>query len=163
MNAFHKLTTLTAATCCLLSGSAGAQDSAVAGGGAGRGCAVEGAWDLVSVTANGKAESMGGWRQRKLVAHGQHMWIAQEAKRDTLPLRTAADSLRRLMIGGGGGAYSVRGDTYTEQLEFFYDPQLVGRSVTAKCRIEGDQWYHDFEIAVNGQTTRTSEVWRRVR
>lgn len=162
MNSSRLLTAFVAA-CGLLAASAGAQDSTAASGAAGRACAVEGAWDLVSLTANGKAESMDGWRQRKLVAHGQHMWIAQAEKRDTLPLRTAADSLRRFMIGGGGGAYSVSGDTYTEQLEFFFDPQLVGRSVTAKCRIEGDHWYHDFEIVANGQTTRTSEVWRRVR
>ena len=164
MRSIGRLDKLTLETASLLAGPAGAQDSTASARAARpAACSVEGVWELESVTTDGQRQELGGYRQRKLVAHGHYMWIGHDARRDTLPMRTATDSLRAAQIGGGAGPYAVAGDSYTEQLEYFVDPTWVGRSFPAKCRTEGDRWYHDFEITVGGRTQRVNEVWRRLR
>ncbi|GJG84888.1 hypothetical protein tb265_00690 [Gemmatimonadetes bacterium T265] len=130
-------------------------------------CKVEGVWELVSVSYNGQELPRPGYHERKVVARGQFMWLGSDAQRDTIPLRTAGDSLRAFRVAGGAGTYTLTGNTYTEHLEYFYDPRLVGQSIQATCRTEGDRWYHSFTPATpsggaGGQSERLDQVWRRV-
>jgi hypothetical protein len=96
------------------------------------------------------------------------MWVAARTKRDTLPLITALDSARYYGVSGGSGTYEVSGNRYTEHLDIFVDPRYEGMSLTASCRIVGNQWYHsfkDFNRLLPGEkpaTDSTTEIWRRV-
>ena len=132
-------------------------------------CQVEGVWGLVSVTEDGKDRPLRGYRQRKIVARGHFMWIGVDARRDTITIRTAADSLRARQVSGGTGTYSLAGNTYTEHIDYFVLPMMEGQDFPATCRTEGDRWYHTFPTnagtpgAATDPKRLTTEVWRRIR
>ena len=85
-----------------------------------------------------------------------------------LQARTTADSLAALRTAGfGAGRYEVTEDTYTEHLDYFSNPEYVGRSITFSCRVEGDTWYQEggYPILQGGQETGSvelAEMWRKV-
>jgi hypothetical protein len=71
----------------------------------------------------------------------------------------------RMPVTAAGGAYTVEGDTYKEQVEFgrFGTPELqkaVGKEQVFKVEIEGDTLVQTGTLS-NGQEPR--EVWRRVK
>jgi len=70
------------------------------------------------------------------------MWVSQEARRDTLPLKTYRDSVRYYSDAGGYGTYTVNGSNLTEHIELFADPTWIGKDWKATCRIDGGQWVH---------------------
>ena len=125
-------------------------------------CRLKGVWEMVAVTNNGKDAPLNGYRQMKVVTGRHFMWIGEDPKRDTLPLKTGVDTLRAYIIGGGAGTYSVTGDKYVEQIEFFNDPQFIGKPWNATCRVEGERWYHSFTVPNDTSVTKVVEVWRRV-
>jgi hypothetical protein len=130
-------------------------------------CRVEGTWDLVSVTVDGKDEPLAGYQQRKVVGGGRFMWLGQAARRDTLPMRTALDSMRATSMAGGAGTFTLVGNAYTEKLDYFLDPSLLGHSMRATCRTEGDRWTHSFTTPFDTVTSKAPrqqvvELWRRV-
>lgn len=181
MVASVRIATLAITASCLAAAYARAQPVPPAGrGGAaprraarpavlGTTCQVEGVWDLVATSVNGAAAApRRGYHERKLVTRGHFMWLGEQLQRDTLPLRTQLDSLRALSISGGSGTYTTSGNTYTERLDYFYDPRLVGQTVRAVCRVEGDLWYHSFRALDHATASPTNPVileqtWRRVR
>lgn len=132
-------------------------------------CQIEGVWGLVSVTEDGQDRPLRGFRERKIVARGHFMWLGSDARRDTIPLRTAADSLRARQVSGGTGTYSLAGNTYTEHLDYFVLPNLEGTDFPATCRTEGDRWYHSYPMnaasgmATSGPQRMKTEAWRRIR
>jgi hypothetical protein len=147
--------------CCIV--VAGATSSAHRAG-----CPVRGVWELVSVSNNGKEQPLNGFRQMKIVTGRYWMWIGQDAKRDTLPMKTLADTLRRNLIGGGAGTYTATGNAYVEQIEFFGDPTWLGKPWNATCRVEGNRWYHSFPLpqdsagVARDSIAHIVEVWRKV-
>jgi hypothetical protein len=95
------------------------------------------------------------------------MWIGQSARRDTITLRTVADTLRANQVLGGSGTYTVRGNAYTERLDYFFDPRGIGQTLSANCRVDGEWWYHSFTVpwdttATRGPIQHIVELWRRV-
>lgn len=131
------------------------------------GCQVRGVWELVSVSQNGKDQPLAGSRAMKVLADRHFMFVGQAAKRDTLPLKTAMDTLRAYQISGGAGTYTTSGTTYIEHLDLFVIPSWIGTSFRATCRIEGDLWYHSFtdpnDTTVGpGPYQHFVEVWRRL-
>jgi hypothetical protein len=129
-------------------------------------CAVEGTWDLVAQTIDGKAQSLAGYQQRKMVEGGHFMWLGQNKGRDTLPMRTALDTLRATRMSGGAGTFTVAGNRYTEHLEYFSDARQLGQSVPGTCRVLGGQWFHSFPVPFDttgpGPIRHVVEIWRRV-
>jgi hypothetical protein len=129
---------------------------------------VRGVWQLESVTNNGKDQPLKGATQMKIVTQRHWMWIGQDAKRDTLPLKTLADTLRYYSLGGGAGTYTATGNQYVEHIDFFNDPSWLGKPWPAMCRVEGNRWYHSFPFPFDSAgVPRDSmahyvEVWRRV-
>jgi hypothetical protein len=130
------------------------------------GCPVQGVWQLESATVDGEEREVGEWRQMKMI-HGSHFaWVGQEPGPEAL--MTPADSLAAFRaVGFGGGRYEVTEDTYTEHLDYFSNPEYVGRSVTFSCRVEGDTWHQEGEypLVQGGQVTgsvQLDEVWRRI-
>lgn len=132
------------------------------------GCRVQGVWEMEAVTNNGKDQPLNGARQVKIVTRRHFMWVGQDARRDTLPLKTQADTLRRNTIGGGAGTYSVTGNAYVEQIDVFNDPSWLGKPWKATCRVEGDRWYHSYPFPQDSagvprdSIAHIVEVWRRV-
>ena len=164
------LTTLSVAAmpfalACATSPRAAAPSASVGGSSP---CRVEGVWRLESMTRGGRPERMN-WEQWKVVTRGHFMWVAQDLRRDTLPLATQLDSLRAIRVDGGAGPYELHGDEYVEHLEIFVYPALVGRTFHARCRTEGDRWYHRFSLRELGfspsaqpDSDIVEEVWRRI-
>ena len=130
-------------------------------------CAVQGVWMLESVTSDGKAEPLGKRRQIKILTATHYAWMSQEP--GPTALRSPADSLAAYRTSGfGGGTYRVTDSTYTERLDYFYDPTYLKREVVVGCRMVADRWYATFEwpVIVNGRETRrmrVEEVWRRTK
>ncbi len=147
--------------CCLVvAGAASSMHTA--------GCRVQGVWELESTSNNGKDQPLNGHRQIKIVTQHHFMWIGQDPRRDTLPLRTQADTLRRYSLDGGAGTYSATGNSYIEQIEVFNDPTYLGKPWNATCRVQGDRWYHSWSFPLDttgvprDSIAHVVEVWRKV-
>lgn len=129
-------------------------------------CKVEGVWELVSVSFDGREMKFLSRPERKIVARGHWIWIGADARRDTLPLRTSADSLRATRIVGGAGTYTTTDSTFTQQIDYFFDPSAEGMTLVASCRTDGERWYYTYDMpprpGAGGGATRVSEVWRRL-
>jgi hypothetical protein len=130
-------------------------------------CRVQGVWERVSTMQAGKTTAFAGAKQRKVVTKRNYMWLQEEARRDTLPLRTVSDTARFYAMSGGSGRYEIVGNKYIEHLDLFVDPAFEGKTFTASCRVQGTTWYHSFLSSELGDTTRagrdtTTEVWRRL-
>ena len=163
MMTLHRVVAIAAPACCVLLGGAALRAKAPSAG-----CAVRGVWQLVSVTNNGKDQPLNGVQETKIVTDRHWMWVAQAARRDTLPMKTLADTLRRNSIGGGAGTYTTNGNSYIENIEIFVDPSFVGKPWKATCRIEGNKWYHSFPFPQDSTgVARDSighyvEVWQKI-
>jgi len=129
-------------------------------------CKVEGVWELVTLTFDGREMKFLSRPEQKIVARGHWMWVGADARRDTLPLRTAADSLRATRIVGGSGTYTTTDSTFTQRIEFFFEPRAEGTTLVATCRTDGDRWYYTYAMpprpGAGGRAIRVSEVWRRL-
>ena len=130
-------------------------------------CRVQGVWERVSTMQAGKTTAFAGAKQRKVVTKRNYMWLAEESRRDTLPLRTVSDTARYYGMSGGSGRYEVVGNKYIEHLDLFVDPKFEGKTFTASCRVQGTTWYHSYLSSDLGDTTRagrdtTTEVWRKI-
>lgn len=67
------------------------------------------------------------------------------------------------MSRAGGGAYTLKGETYTETIEYGIGDDfdvIKSASHSFNCKIEGDKWHHEGKLA-NGLTIE--EVWERVK
>ena len=72
------------------------------------------------------------------------MWVDQELRRDTLPLRTARDTTRVYGDAGGYGTYRLSGNNYIERVEAFPDPTFIGKEWPATCHTTRNQWIHSY-------------------
>ncbi|MFL5561009.1 MAG: hypothetical protein ACJ79K_06005 [Gemmatimonadaceae bacterium] len=126
-------------------------------------CAVRGTWELVSATQDGKPSPMTG-QERKIVTGHNYMWINQESRRDTLPLKTSADSLRYSTLIGGSGSYTLSGNSYVEHVDYFFLPSYLGQDIKATCRTTKDHWTHAFSLPAAAGAAPVMEVeeWRRI-
>ena len=126
-------------------------------------CSVVGTWELAGLTVDGKA--IASPRQQRKIVHGSHfMWISQAGRRDTLPLKTRADSLLYYRVVGGSGTYTTTGDSYVEHIDYFTDPAFIGKDWKATCRTDKDHWVHSYtQAGVNGAASmQVVEEWRRL-
>jgi hypothetical protein len=130
-------------------------------------CRLQGVWRLERAVRNGKADSTS-FQQRKIMTKNHFMWVAQENRRDTLPLKTYRDSARVFSDNGGFGTYKVSGSTLTEHIELFPMATWIGRDFKATCKTDANHWVHtymsDFYNDSTGHSRRdtTAEYYRRV-
>jgi hypothetical protein len=100
------------------------------------------------------------------VTKGHFAWLMQAKDRPTTPPETVVDTLKLLRSAfAGGGTYTTSGNSYTENVEFFPDPGMIGRSIPFTCRVSGDRWYHAGTVPATGAGSRAQkieEVWRRI-
>ena len=60
-----------------------------------------------------------------------------------------SDSIQNSMFNGG--KYVLTDDTYTENLEYFSDPNLIGKSFTFKSKIKDGIWTIEGPIQKEGE------------
>lgn len=129
-------------------------------------CKLEGVWQLVSGSADGKAYP-GGASQIKIITKRHFAFLVQEPG-GPKEMKTSADSLAAFRHAfAGGGTYTLQGTTYTERLEYFTDPAYVGMMLPFTCRTDGDRFYQTgtipiFEGGKKVHDRKLEEVWRRV-
>jgi hypothetical protein len=141
--------------------------AATNGGSAAPACRVQGVWRAERVVTNGKADSTSG-QERKIMTKNHFMWVQQESRRDTLPLKTLRDSVRVLTDAGGYGTYTVSGSTVTEHIEVFPIPSWIGRDFKATCSTPDNNhwlhtWYSDVYNDSTGHSRRDTTVEHYVR
>jgi hypothetical protein len=51
-----------------------------------------------------------------------------------------SDTITGKVSGAIGGRYSLEGDTYTETVEYSANPDIVGKKLTFKLKVEGDSF-----------------------
>ena len=130
-------------------------------------CNVQGVWRVEKAITNGKTDSTSAV-EVKLVTKHHFAWVAQENRRDTLPLKTFRDTTRVYSDAGGYGTYTVSGNKYTEHIEVFPNPDYVGKDWPATCQVNGNQWIHSWigpeYKDPTGRTRRdtVAEYYRRV-
>jgi hypothetical protein len=129
-------------------------------------CKVEGVWQLVSGSEDGKPYPAGAGELKIITkTHFAVFWQIPGGPKE---MKSTADSLAAFRhAGAGGGTYTVQGTTYTEKLDYFPDPAYVGKNVAFTCRTEGDRFYQsgNFPVFEGGRKVRDAkieEVWRRV-
>ncbi len=131
-------------------------------------CRLNGVWDRVATIQADKRTPFSGGIQRKMLTNKNFMWAYLASRRDTLPLKTVADTARYYGMSGGAGRYQVVGSKYIEHLDMFVDPKFEGKTLTATCRVEANTWYHTFlgsdigDTTLAGRRDSVTEVWRRV-
>lgn len=103
----------------------------------------------------------------KIITKEHFIFVGEEPGR-IKEMKNAADSLTTFRkMESGGGTYTLKGTTYTETYNFFWDPAYVGLSISWTCRTQGDKLYQTgpFPIFRDGRKVRDmsiSEVWRRI-
>ena len=65
-------------------------------------------------------------------------------------------------LTAGGGTYEYDGQTYTENIEYFSMPSLVGQSVKFDISLEEGEWPLSGTIRVDDEDIKLEEVWERV-
>ncbi len=65
-------------------------------------------------------------------------------------------------LTAGGGTYAYDGQTYTENIEYFTIPSLVGQSVKFGVKLEGGKWSLSGTLRVDDEDVKIEEVWERV-
>ena len=133
----------------------------------------EGTWELISAKSTSPdttvVTTQADFKQIKVMTKSHFVWIGQEPDRAKfLEGGTDAELLEAARtFGAGGGTYTFEGDTYTEHIEFFSNPNWVGVAIPFKFQIEGDQWIHSGTIPFKTLGLREFdvelyEVWKRI-
>ncbi len=65
-------------------------------------------------------------------------------------------------LTAGGGTYEYDGQTYTENIEYFTIPSLLGQSVKFDISLEDGKWSLSGTIKVDDEDLKLEEVWERV-
>lgn len=90
-----------------------------------------GSWKLVKGVYGGTAHNFNGQIQIKNVTDSQFMWFRYKEGSSTV-------------TDVGGGPYSVKGDTYSERLDYGLgnDFDVVkGHVISLKWKVDGNQWH----------------------
>ena len=134
---------------------------------------LEGVWELVSAKYTSPDTTIvttpTDWKQIKVITKSHFVFVGQEPVRGKFRgIPTDAELLAAARtFFAGGGTYTLVGDTYTENLQFFFNPNYVGHSVPYKCQMEGDRWiqsgiYPAKSIGLKEHDMELYEVWKRI-
>lgn len=122
---------------------------------------IVGTWLLESQKFDGQ-EQLGSAREVKHISQHHFAWTNQDkAKSISLFARkTPNDSLAafRDWQSFGEGTYTLNGDTYTETMESFVDPQYIGMSIAFTVKVEGDRLYQSGKLPIYQDGKKVNEV-----
>jgi hypothetical protein len=157
----------------LWSASLGSAQAGKGGEGKGKN-ELEGVWQLESGTYTNPSETIkrtaSDFQSIKVITGSYWVVLQQEPIRakfveggSDAEVLAAAKSFH-----GGGGRYTVDGDTYTEHIEFSQNPNWVGQSIQFKYEMQGpNRWIQSgtFPLKKMGlaeDDTEFVEVWKRI-
>jgi hypothetical protein len=129
--------------------------------------ALEGSWQLISRINHGAGDTT--WSSlpdnmiyQKHITPTNFTWLGY-------------DKEEHRTTGTGGGTYTFSGDTYMEDINFFYPPgsDILGQTIPFSVEMKDGKWYHtgyskDLEFdAETGDmkvvdSTKIEEIWERV-
>jgi hypothetical protein len=131
---------------------------------------IEGVWQALSQKMDGK-ETLAAGKDVKYITAKHWVWIYQE-KAKCLSLfakKTQKDSIAAYSsaFGAGAGTYKLVGNTYTETVEYFGDPNYIGLSLEFTVKVEGDRLYQSgkFPVLEGGKKVKEvqlEEVYKRI-
>lgn len=115
---------------------------------------------------NSDALLAGVWQITDRMEGGNIVPIQRSGTRKTLKILTgtrfqwvAMDPATRLFAGTGGGTYSFKDGTYTENIEFFSrDDSRVGAELTFTGKLVEEKWHHS---GLSSRGDKIYEVWGR--
>ena len=131
---------------------------------------VLGTWELVSAkyTSAGNTQTNTG-REIKIITKNHWAFLYQGSDRQKFAGQgTDAELLNAAKtFNAGGGTYTLKGDTYTEQIELSIVPNLVNVSIPFKIKWEGDQWIQTGTLPLKSMGLGENdielyEVWKRI-
>jgi hypothetical protein len=116
---------------------------------------------------NSSAPLAGVWKISARDSDGKLQPIHQTGTRKTLKMLTgtrfqwfAIDPATKIFSGTGGGTYSFRDGTYTENIEFFSrDNSRVGTSLRFEGKLENGKWHHS---GTSSKGDKIYEVWGKI-
>ena len=134
---------------------------------------IEGVWELVSAKYTSPDETVevdqSKWTQIKVITKSHFVFAGQEPNRAKV---SGADTDAELIAMarsyfGGGGTYTVEGDTYTETVQYFMNPNYISVSVPYKIEIDGNQFIQSGilpskSVGLEKPDVKLYEVYRRV-
>ena len=106
---------------------------------------LEGVWELVSAEwtypDTTRKITPADWSQIKIITKSHFVFAGQEPNRTKI---SGAGSDAELIsmaqeFFGGGGTYTLEGDTYTETMQYYSNPNYISVSLPWKIEIEGTQ------------------------
>jgi len=129
---------------------------------------LEGAWELVDAkyAPADPTFSLTTYRQIKILTKTHWAYLSQDRSAPKLTNGSDAELLAAAKtFGAGGGTYILDGDTYTEHVEFFATPNLVGASLKFKIKWEGDEWIQTGTLPLKalGWGEKDLELYERYR
>ena len=134
---------------------------------------LEGVWEFVSAKITSPDTTMqiepSNWTQTKVITKSHWVFVAQVPNRAKISgARSDAEliSMARTFFGGGG-TYSLEGDTYTETVQYFSNPNYLSASLSWKIEIKGDQLiqsgtYPAKSIGLEEHDVELYEVYKRI-
>lgn len=127
---------------------------------------IQGVWQSLSQKMDGK-EILTSGKDVKYITAKHWIWIYQDKEKfvSLLARKTQRDSLAAYYetIGAGAGAYKLVGNTYTETIEYFGDPNYIGLSIDFTVKVEGDRLYQSGKLPMFEGNKRVKDVqWEEV-
>jgi hypothetical protein len=131
---------------------------------------IVGVWQSLSQKMDGK-EVLTSGKDVKYITAKHWIWMYQDKEKcvSLLAKKTQRDSLAAYYetIGAGAGTYKLVGNTYTETIEYFGDPNYIGLSIDFTVKIEGDRLYQSgklptFEGGKRVKDVQWEEVYKRI-
>jgi len=127
---------------------------------------IVGVWQSLSQRMDGK-EILTSGKDVKYITAKHWIWIYQDKEKGVslLAKKTQKDSLAAYYetIGAGAGTYKLVGNTYTETIEYFGDPNYIGLSIDFTVKVEGDRLYQSGKLPMFEGNKRVKDVqWDEV-
>jgi len=131
---------------------------------------IEGVWQALSQKVDGK-EMLTTGKDVKYITANHFIWIYQDKEKclSLLAKKTQKDSIAMFYeaFGAGAGTYKFVGNTYTETIEYFVDPDYIGLSIDFTVKVEGDSLYQSgkypvFEGDKKVKDLQLDEVYKRI-
>ncbi|HUU29603.1 MAG TPA: lipocalin-like domain-containing protein [archaeon] len=126
---------------------------------------IEGVWELVSAkytTPDTTFErTQADWTAIKIITSSHFATVGQKPDRPKFGGEiTDSDYINAYnTFSANGGTYTLEGDTYTEHLRFFSNPNRVNESASIKYQFDGDQLI----LSTEAGDVIWREVWSRVK
>jgi hypothetical protein len=152
----YSKTTLVVLLLCLLMAASVAQQKVK----------IVGVWQSLSQKMDGK-EVLTSGKDVKYITAKHWIWIYLDKEKcvSLFAKKTQRDSLTAYYeaFGAGAGTYKLAGNTYTEMIEYFPDPNYIGLAIDFTVKIEGDRLYQSGKLPMFEGNKRVKDVqWDEV-